>query len=66
MQSLAAGVDQDVEFGKHHQGSKDKVPNQHRIGGQLLESAYVDTAAYKAKKYGRSLTPDGPEKNLKE
>ena len=41
-------------------------PNQHRTGGQLLESAYVDTAAYKAKKYGRSLTSDGQEKKLKE
>ena len=64
-QSLAAVVDQCIEFGQQHPGRKYKAPTRRRISGPLLDSAYEDTAASvkpimdRAKKYGATLASDG-------
>ena len=66
--SLAAVVDQCIEFGQQHPGRKYKTPNERKIGGPLLESAYdyedTTTAAAqpimdRAKEYGGTLASDG-------
>ena len=46
--SLAAVVDQCIEFGQQHPGLKYKAPNRRKIGGPLLESAYEHTSGESA------------------
>ena len=41
--SLAAVINEYIEFGQHHLGRRYKAPKQRRISGQLLESAYEAT-----------------------
>ena len=43
--SLAAVVDQCIEFGQQHPGPKYKAPNRRKICGPLLEPAFEDTTA---------------------
>ena len=43
-QTVAALIDQCIEFSQQHQEHKDKVPNHRRISAQFLESAYENTA----------------------
>ena len=65
--SFAVMFEQCIKFCQQHPGPKYKVPNQRRIGGALLDSAYEleDTGASvqpsidRAKRYGGTLTSDG-------
>ena len=63
--SFAAMVEQCIQFGQRNPGHKYNVPNRRRISGQLLDSAYEDTAASvqqimdRAKKNDVTLTSDG-------
>ena len=58
-------VEQCIEFGQQYPGRKYTAPNQLRIGGALLDSAYEDTGASvqpiidRTKKYGRTWTSEG-------
>ena len=45
-QSLAALVDQGIEFSQQHPGRKYKTLIK-GVGGKLLDAAHVDTAAFK-------------------
>jgi hypothetical protein len=44
-QSLAAAADQSFDFGEQHPGCSYKDPNQRKISGPLIESAFEDTTA---------------------
>ena len=41
--SLAAVINECIEFGQHHPGRRYKAPKRRRISGPLLESAYEAT-----------------------
>lgn len=63
--SLAAVIDQCIEFGQQHPGRRYKAPNRRRISGPLLDSAFEATTLQaqpiidRAKKYGGTLASDG-------
>ena len=64
LQSLAAVVDECIEFSQQHQWYKYKALNQQRNGGQIFDSANEDPAASvqpimdRAQKHGRTKASD--------